>query len=981
MDVDTWFMQFELYLQLLKLDDGDKANLLRIYLAPDIFQTLTTGLGSGTYAQMKKFLVDRYSTKDLYLDHVEFLSCTHAGSAEAFAAAPNRHMDQFAKDMREELLVAKFIHGTPTTMQAELKLRRPATLNDCVKIVNALPTDPNACAATSTRPKRPVPTTSRGQQCQWCGKYDAHHRDSCPARDATCHHCQKTGHFIRMCRRRHGQGGKRMTPGRGSMTVSTTSTNMVSGYLPRSITDKIQRPTVSIKVNESKEINFLVDTGSEISVLNRNLYHKYFRGRQLESLQGATINNFDGSRINFDGWLSSIPVKFRDRSANIDFLVADVPTSVVGIDGITALRLTLAGSSASDTTSGSATSQAQRQSTGTEDLQNLLRNEMVELKKKVDAPATVIQPLRRLPVALEKPVEKEIEKLLAAGTIEAIENSPYVSPIVVVPKKNDTIRLCVDYRLVNDVLITDQYPVPVIDDVILKIRGAKWFSRIDLASAYHQVTLHPDSRDLTAFVTHLGMFRYCKVPFGLASAPAMFNRTLAKVLRGCANTVAYFDDILVFGEDQHGHDKALAEVKRRLHQSGFVVNEDKGVYNVRELDYLGRNISHAGVKPTNMALQGIKEAIPPQDQAQLRSFLGFVSYYRTFIQNLASIAQPLYALTKANKTFTWAFAEQEAYELVKKAVAESVPLAYYDPNPQTSTILTTDASGIGLGAVLSQVQDGEERPVCFISRCLHDQEKKYSASELETLGVIWAVERLHKYLYGRPFEIRTDHIALKSVLMGKVRKDVAPARVVRWATRLLPYHYKVTYVKGKSNVVADGLSRNPSKLNENPTDLEVGLACIQGSQPPCVTYKELQENTAKDETLSQVRQFLLERWPAKVTDNLVPYHRCREDLSINDGLILRGDRIVVPVELRYRLLAFAHEGHFGMVKTKQRLRRSYWWPTMDKEAEDIVRQCTCCVLIPPRDSPVQAVNWPTTPWSHLAMDIAGPKLDAKGKTF
>ena len=459
----------------------------------------------------------------------------------------------------------------------------------------------------------------------------------------------------------------------------------------------------------------------------------------------------------------------------------------------------------------------------------------------------LITPVQRLPFTLEEPVEHELRKLLAADIIEPITTS-YISPIVITTKKDNSIRLCVDYRRVNSCTIPDQYPIPSVDELFRKVRNARVFSRIDLKSAYHQLDLHPDSRHLSAFITHVGLFQYKKIPFGLVNAPAAFTRILQRILQPCRNIIVYFDDILVFGSSKADHDQCLADLKSTLQRHNFIINEEKSLYSVENIEYLGRQPSSEGIKPPSNATQAIQQCPAPSSKAELRSFLGMAGFFRGFINKFASLAHPLYRLLQEDVSFYFGVEELEAFEQLKRVLLHSPFLAFFDTDASIRTILTTDASRVGLGATLSQVQDGKEKPVYFISRKLHANETAFSSSELETL----AVERLHQYLYGRHFEIRTDHSALKEVLTGGRKNSVAPARISRWAARLLPYSFKVHYIKGCSNVVADCLSRLPSESCGNFFDFNINIATIHGDMLPCVTMMELSHATAEDPILQRV---------------------------------------------------------------------------------------------------------------------------------
>ena len=401
------------------------------------------------------------------------------------------------------------------------------------------------------------------------------------------------------------------------------------------------------------------------------------------------------------------------------------------------------------------------------------------------------------------------------------------------------------------------------------------------------------------------------------------------------------------------------------------------------MEFLGCIIKQNDVQPNKSAIASVQKCATPTSKIDARSFLGLINYYRPFVPNFAKLAIPLYNLLKEESKFHWSEDEKRSFELLKDSVISCAPLACYNPDPTVKTILTTDASGKGIGAVLSQIHEGKSKPVYFISRHLRGAEASYSSSELETLAIVWAVERLHQFLYGRPFEVHTDHCALKTVLMGSMKNSVAPARIVRWATRLLPYNFTTHYIRGSTNVVADCLSRLPSEDKTPFKELAITVAALQGDSLPCVSYKEVRQYTKDDNVLQKVCHYIHTTWPnnqSLLQSDLQQFWRFRNEFSIHNDVLFRGDKVIAPMQLRSRLIDFAQEGYFGIAKSKARLRRSYWWPQMDQQVEEEVRKCHCCRQAI-RDSPVQIPQWPSQPWNHLAVDIAGPKKDINGKPF
>ncbi len=331
----------------------------------------------------------------------------------------------------------------------------------------------------------------------------------------------------------------------------------------------------------------------------------------------------------------------------------------------------------------------------------------------------VQQKLRRLPFAVRDAVSQEVKRLESEGIIEKVDSSPWVSPLVAIQKKSGGIRLCVGLREPNKAVIIDSHPLPHIEEVFTELLGASMFSTIDLQNAYHQVTLHQDSRDLTAFVTHEGLYRFTWVPYGLASAPSAFQRMTSQILAGLDGVQCYLDDIIVCNDNPELHEKRLQSILQWLQNCGLKLNVEKCHFRKTELPFLGHVISASGLHPNPDHVLAIQQAPPPHDARSLHSFLGLAGWYFKFIPNYATLVEPLRALLQKATGFCWTDEVQEHFNRLKHLITTSPALALLDPT------VTTDASDYGIGAVLTQRHGTTERTVAFAFRTLSDCERKY----------------------------------------------------------------------------------------------------------------------------------------------------------------------------------------------------------------------------------------------------------------
>uniref|UniRef100_A0A1X7TVH1 Reverse transcriptase domain-containing protein n=1 Tax=Amphimedon queenslandica TaxID=400682 RepID=A0A1X7TVH1_AMPQE len=411
----------------------------------------------------------------------------------------------------------------------------------------------------------------------------------------------------------------------------------------------------------------------------------------------------------------------------------------------------------------------------------------------------------RLPYAKYEAVRKELQSMEQMGVIRP-SCSEWASPMVIVPKKDGDIRVCVDYRKVNSVLKFDAYPVPRVDEMIDRIGRGRFITTLDLNKGYWQIPVEEASQDKTAFVTPFGLYQFTMMPFGLQGAPATFQRLVDQVLRGTEGFAgAYIDDIAIYSETWEDHMEHVEEVLTRLRAAGLTANPKKCKFGMSEVVYLGHKIGRGQVKPEVSKIAAVRDYPKPRSKTDKRSFLGLVGYYRKFIPHFASVAAPLSDLTKKNlKVFNWTGECDQAFTKLKKLLCEAPVLR--SPNLNKEMILQTDASNRGVGAVLSQIDnDGVEHPLVYVSRKLLPREERFSIVEKECLAVVWAIQTLAVYLYGKEFLLQTDHHALYWLDRVKSRN----ARLTRWSLYLQEWRFRIQYKRGKDNGNADGLSRGP----------------------------------------------------------------------------------------------------------------------------------------------------------------------------
>ena len=818
------------------------------------------------------------------------------------------------------------------------------------------------------------PQKRRGKKCFRCG--DAFpHSGECPAKNAICNKCHNVGHYAKVCHTKN-------VSNKVNNVENDTSSEDEYISIPCISTVRSNNKTKWAKVKlHGVMIETMIDSGSEINIIDENTFNTLpVKIGDLEDVQQSFCGYGPTSQrkeLNMLGKFSvsiKCPTTMKKTVSEVHVLEGKA-NNLLGC--MTSEKLGLI----------QFTNQVNEVDIFDKYKERFMgigkmKNTTVHLNINKDV-KPVIQKARRIPFHYRDKVESEMENLKSLDIIEEADGpTEWQSPIVISPKANGQIRVCLDSRAMNTAIERERYPMPTIEELIVELNGAKHFSKIDLNKGYHQLELAEDSRHITTFSTHNKVYRYKRLCFGINSAAEIFQKAVADMLHGIKGQINISDDIIIFSKTKEEHASTLDKVLMRLEEYNVTANREKCEFWKKRIRFFGHVFSGNGIEPCEDKIEAIVQASEPKSPEEVRSLLGMVQYLSRFIPNYSSIVEPLRILTKKDTPWTWSEDQVKSFENLKTSLSNWKMLSYFDVNLRTELIV--DASPIGLGAMLTQRYQDEKRIIEYASRKLSPCEQRYSQTEREALGVVWGCEHFEHYLIGAEFTVITDHQPLIGILGKPASKPTA--RLHRLCLRLQPFKMKIEYQPGEDNPV-DYLSRHPM-LKDGPEketllDSTLGLICINAikhyqSDSDAITLQELEEETARDEALQDIIKCIANKqWQNlnyDLNSDLQSFKNVKDELSVVDGLILRDERIVIPEKLRERAVNIAHGSHQGIVRTKALIRETIWFPGIDRMVENKVRNCIECQACTPggHREPMKMTKMPDSPWKEVSMDFIGP---------
>lgn len=834
--------------------------------------------------------------------------------------------------------------------------------------------------------------------CQHCGR-KGHSPNACRVKGATCHRCHTVGHIARVCPQK----------------VEVGQTNQA-----RKMSEEDQRYELQQRMKLSMEQKVLLGSRQVVALLDTGATHTLVSERVVSGTTWKQWTSDDMEITGFNGAIESVKrkvilpirvpggdhrvLKFpayvipglnREMLLGQDFLLAagasirldlmelemkyfglkrfmgvpreqepEVHSAVRPMD-IKELPEVVVSESENELP------ELVESETGEEMVRRFIKNscanlidesfgkakcEPVRVELKAEGPPIASRPFR---ASLEerRVIEEEVDKMLKLGVIRR-DTSAWSAPLLVVPKPNNRgKRPVIDFRKLNQRVAMPAYPSPIIRDLLAQVDGSRWFSTIDVRWGYWNLPVHVEDQPLLSFVTHSGQYVFERLPMGLVSSPAIFQSFMDKMLEHIPEAQAYQDDILVqTGGTLEEHVAVVESVLVAMSEENLRLQLEKCTFGKSRVEYLGHVIGRDGIEAQKSKLAAVRQFPVPTTAKAVRSLLGFCGYYRQYVPDFSTIANPLNKLLRKGEPFVWADEQKEAFEKLKKSLTEAPVLAHF--NEQCQHKLQTDASDVGLGAVLTQVEpSGEERPLFFASRTLRGAELRYPVREKEALAIVFGIQHFREFLHGRRFTVETDHQSLRHLWTQPIKMN---SRLARWMAVLQEYDFQVVYRAGEANQNADVLSRYPleeterSKLEQDVLEVEreeqrtnVMEVFEASDELPNEEYAKALKN---DSLFGPIAAFLRD---GAVPDDEKAETAVKEEAGRflwKDHVLQRdmdGSRVVVvPKAMREQVLKAHHgdpwAGHFGRDRVWRNLTKRFWWPNVKADVIEFIKNCEIC---------------------------------------
>ncbi|XP_062603216.1 uncharacterized protein K02A2.6-like [Saccostrea cucullata] len=800
------------------------------------------------------------------------------------------------------------------------------------------------------------PSSKEKKECDFCGYKHEHGKSNCPAWGKRCDKCNGRNHFKSKCMKIHAVGED-----------SEDSPELEDSWLlALKSKDRQSKDITAIMNLNDCDVRFQLDSAADVNTICQkyvkkeqcrpsNIRHNMWNNTHMKPLGEADLDVINVR--------SNVVQKLRF------VVVQNYLTCLLGKDAIQDMGLVTVNSKKFISKVGL------EQPLGDLGIATLKVDPSIQPK---------VLPCRKIPIAIQDSVKQEIDRLVDRGILIPItEPTLWVSQMAVAHKSDGKLRFCIDPQPLNTALIREYYRLPVLDDILPKLTNAKVFSKLDVKEAFRHVRLDEKSSKLTTMITPFGRYRWARLPFGLKVSSEIFQRRLDEALSGLEGVFSIVDDIIIAGcgdseeEAKRDNEFKMQKVFQRCEERHITLNKDKEESGLREISFHGHKISKDGVKVDESKVKAILDMPAPTDVSGIKRLCGMVQYMSKFLPDLSKVLEPLRLLTRKDQKWNWDSKCESAFQTLKHKLTETPVLAYFDPSKDVTP--QVDSSKEGIGAVL--LQDG--KPVEYASRALTEAERKWAQIEKEALSVLYGLERFDQYTYGRKVFIHNDHKPLSAILRKPL--GLAPKRLQDIMMRYFRYDVEFVFEKGVNLVIADTLSRAFLMTTEGSVDERhriLSVSTLQENDVPDVRIQEIKDMTAKDSEMQTLADTIANGWPDNKRDlptSVRHYFDFRDTLSFEDGLILKGEAVVIPKTLRSEMKIRLHKAHLGYDSMIRRARGVIFWPGMKSDIKQIADYCGICQERKPRNCKEPLLQHSTCefPWQKIGLDL----FEIQGKHY
>ncbi len=820
------------------------------------------------------------------------------------------------------------------------------------------------------------PQTRYGSQynnsCWNCG---GNHRrgDPCPAFGAHCRNCDKRNHYSHLCRSKpmnQRQDMPRQNSFRpNSKVYACEPVQDDELFIGMVGDDKVSKDEwkVNFDINK-KQVSFCIDTGADCNVIPLSVLHSV---SSVPVMQLSTkLRVFGGKHLHTCG-STTLPVNYKGNNWSIKFFVvdSDVPC-IIGHKSSLDLGLIQRIYSLSEILSTSANMNSKQILDCYKDVfegLGCIKGVTHHIETDLSVPP-VVHPPRKIPVPLREKVKEELQRMERLGVLEKVESpTEWVSSMVTVLKSSGKLRLCIDPKDLNSAIKREHYPMLTIEEVVSRMPQAKVFSKLDATHGFWQVALDEESSRKCTFNTPEGRFCFKRLPFGISSAPEVFQKIASQMFEGIEGVEIIVDDILVWGTDMDSHNTHLVRALDKCRERGLKLNKDKCDIGKNKITYVGHTLTDMGLRPDHVKVEAIHQMDKPDSVEAIQRFLGMVKYLSKFIPNFSQISAPLRLLTEKETEWHWNEEQEKGFQKLKDAIANAPVLSYFDLKKTTK--LSVDASSKGMGAVLLQ----DDQPVAYASRALSSAEQNYAQIEKEMLAITFGCEKFHQYIFGQKLvQVESDHKPLEIILKKPLHQ--APSRLQKMMMKLQKYSLDVVYKPGKELYIADTLSRACSARTETAVEEEFEVNMFASLPISENKFESIKKATDADNVLQQLKTIVLNGWPEnqkQVLNSLIPFWNVRDEITAYEGVLFKCNRVIVPDTMKSEMLKIIHSSHLGVEKCKNRARDILFWPDMNKDIDLEVSKCSTCNQNRNKQQkePLQPHTVPDKPWSFLGSDL------------